>query len=84
MTVAVNNLHQWGAVAPHVKQLGLPHVGHAVKSADYDTAGIALIDMLEKRPGEAFAPAVGDAWFACYTTIVPEMRAVEQTETVKT
>ena len=77
LTTAVNNLRQWDAVAPHVKQLGLSHVGYGVKPADYDTVGTALIDTLEKGLGEAFTPPVRD-------TIVPEMQAVEQTETVKT
>jgi hemoglobin-like flavoprotein len=83
LTTAVNNLHQWHAVAPHVKQLGLRHVGYGVKAADYDTVGTALIDTLEKGLGEAFTPPVRDAWIACYTTIAAEMRAVEQAETVK-
>ena len=82
LTTAVNNLHQWHAVAPHVKQLGMRHVGYGVKPVDYDTVGSALIDTLEKGLGEAFTPPVRDAWLACYTTIVAEMRAVE-TETIK-
>ena len=82
LTTVVNNLHQWHAVAPHVKQLGLRHVGYGVKPADYDTVGSALIDTLEKGLGEAFTPPVRDAWLACYATIVAEMRAVE-TETIK-
>ena len=83
LTTAVNNLPQWEAVAPHVKQLGLRHIGYGVKPADYDTVGIALIDTLEKGLGEAFTPPVRDAWIACYTTIVAEMQAVELAETVK-
>jgi len=82
LATAVDNLHQWDAVAPHVKQLGLRHVGYGVKPADYDTVGSALIDTLEKGLGEAFTPPVRDAWLACYTTIVAEMRAFE-TETIK-
>jgi len=82
LATAVDNLHQWDAVAPHVKQLGMRHVGYGVKPADYDTVGSALIDTLEKGLGEAFTPPVRDAWLACYTTIVAEMRAVE-TETIK-
>jgi hemoglobin-like flavoprotein len=82
LATAVDNLHQWDAVAPHVKQLGMRHVGYGVKPVDYDTVGSALIDTLEKGLGEAFTPPVRDAWLACYTTIVAEMRAVE-TETIK-
>ena len=83
LTTAVNNLSQWDAVAPHVKQLGLRHVGYGVKPADYDTVGIALIDTLEKGLAEAFTPPVRDAWIACYTKIVAEMQAVKLAETVK-
>jgi hemoglobin-like flavoprotein len=82
LATAVDNLHQWDAVAPHVRQLGLRHVGYGVEPADYDTVGSALIDTLEKGLGEAFTPPVRDAWLACYTMIVAEMRAVE-TETIK-
>lgn len=83
LTTAVNNLHQWETVAPHVKQLGWRHVSYGVKSADYDTVGTALIDTLEKGLGEAFTPPVRDAWIACYTTIAADMQAVEQAKTVK-
>ena len=83
LTTAVNNLQQWDAVAPRVKQLGLRHVGYGVKPADYDTVGTALIDTLEKGLGDAFTPPVRDAWIACYTTIAAEMQAVEPAETVK-
>jgi len=79
LTIAVNNLHQWGAAAPHVKQLGLLHI----TPPDCGTVRTALIGTLEKGLGEAFTPPVRDAWIA-YTTIVPEVRTVEQTETVKT
>jgi hemoglobin-like flavoprotein len=82
LATAVDNLHQWDTVAPHVKQLGLRHVGYGVKPADYDTVGSALIDTLEKGLGEAFTPPVRDARLACYTTIVAEMQAVEA-ETIK-
>lgn len=83
LATAVDNLHQWDTVAPHVKQLGLRHVGYGVKPADYDTVGTALIDTLEKGLGDAFTPPVRDAWLACYTTIAAEMQAVEQAETIK-
>jgi hemoglobin-like flavoprotein len=82
LATAVDNLHQWDKVTPHVKQLGLRHVGFGVKPADYDTVGSALIDTLEKGLGEAFTPPVRDAWLACYTTIVAEMQAVEA-ETIR-
>ena len=52
-------------------------VGYAVKPADYGTVETTLIDTLEKGLGEAFTPPVSDAWIACSTTIVPEIRAVE-------
>jgi hemoglobin-like flavoprotein len=84
LTTAVNNLHLWDAVAPHLKQLGRPHAGYGVKPADYNTIRTALIDTLEESPGEAFTPRVRDVWIARHTTIAPEMRAVGQTETVKT
>ena len=35
LTTAVNNLHQWDAVAPNIKQLGLRHVGYGVSATQY-------------------------------------------------
>jgi hemoglobin-like flavoprotein len=83
LATAVDNLHRWDTLAPHVKQLGQRHVGYGVKPADYDTVGSALINTLEKGLGDAFTPSVRDAWLACYTTIAAEMQAVEPAKTVK-
>jgi hemoglobin-like flavoprotein len=83
LTNAVNNLHDWGALAPHVRRLGLRHVGYGVKPSDYDTVGTALIDTLQKGLGEAFTSPVRDAWIACYTMIAAEMQAAEQAEALQ-
>jgi hypothetical protein len=36
LTTAINNLHQLDAVAPRLRQRGLPHVGYRVKPAAHD------------------------------------------------
>jgi nitric oxide dioxygenase len=84
LATAVNNLQQWETVSPRVKELGRRHVAYGVKPSDYETVGAALIGTLETGLGEAFTPAVREAWIACYATIAAEMKqAAAQSETIK-
>ncbi len=84
LATAVNNLQQWETVSPRVQELGRRHVAYGVKPDDYETVGAALIGTLETGLGEAFTPAVREAWIACYATISAEMKqAAAQSETVK-
>src|SRR5258708_19282660 len=72
---AVANLHQIGEITPAVRALAARHVGYGVEDADYRTAGAALIWTLGQGLGQAFTPAVRDAWIAGYGALSPEMIA---------
>ncbi len=72
---AIANLDRLDEIMPTVRELGRRHVGFGVKDRDYDTGGVALVQTLEAGLGDAFTPAVRDAWTACYQAIVGEMKA---------
>ena len=72
---AIANLDRLDEIMPTVRELGRRHVAFGVKDADYDTGGVALVQTLEAGLGDAFTPAVRDAWTACYQAIVGEMKA---------
>ena len=71
---AVANLHQLHTVIPAVQQLGARHVQYGIKDADYDTVGAALLLTLEQGLGDAFTPAMREAWTECYVTLAGVMR----------
>ena len=58
-----------------MRELGRRHVAFGVKDTDYDTGGVALVQTLEAAFGDAFTPAVREAWMACYEAITGEMKA---------
>lgn len=75
IATAVANLDRLEAVVPAVQQLGARHRGYGVKDADYDTVGNALLWALDRDLGDAFTPALREAWTACYVTLAGVMKA---------
>jgi len=71
---AVDNLDRLEKIIPAVRDLGHRHRSYGVGDADYETVGSALIWTLEDGLGNAFTPAVRDAWIACYGTLAGEMK----------
>lgn len=63
---AVNGLSNLSALEPVLRGLGARHVHYGVQDTDYATVGSALIWTLEEGLGDAFTPAVQDAWIAAY------------------
>jgi hemoglobin-like flavoprotein len=76
---AVANLDNWATIAPAVAALGERHAAYGAKIEDYDTVGKALIATLQKGLGDAFTPAVKEAWLACYAAVATEMIGGTQT-----
>jgi hemoglobin-like flavoprotein len=72
---AIANLDRLDEILPRVRELGRRHVAFGVKDTDYDTGAVALMQTLQAAFGEAFTPAIRDAWTACYGAIVGEMKA---------
>jgi hemoglobin-like flavoprotein len=74
LAFAVAGLAQPERILPAVQQLGRRHAGYGVSDDHYETVGAALLWTLEQGLGEAFTPAVADAWFAAYTLLAGTMR----------
>ncbi|GAA4479584.1 globin family protein [Microbacterium panaciterrae] len=71
---AVNGIGDWESTAPVVRELGSRHVGYGVQPAHFGAVGAALLTTLEKGLGDAFTPAVREAWTECYVLISSEMK----------
>src|SRR5262245_48355368 len=71
---AVKGLDHLEQLVPAVEQLGQRHVRYGVKDAHYDTVGAALLWTLERGLGDAFTPAVREAWAETYTVLATVMK----------
>lgn len=71
---AVNGLDKLEAIVPAVEQLGERHVAYGVKDRDYDTVGAALLWTLDAGLGDAFTPAVKEAWTVTYGVLADTMK----------
>jgi hemoglobin-like flavoprotein len=74
LRVAVLGLDRLDKLLPVVQALGQRHVGYGVKDADYGTVAEALLWTLEKGLGDAFTPAVKQAWIEVYTLLAGVMK----------
>lgn len=70
----VGNLRRPEALLPAVAELGRRHVGYGVQPGHYATVGTALLATLEEGLGEAFTPAVREAWAAAYGLLAEVMQ----------
>lgn len=75
INTAVNGLDKLEAIVPAVEQLGIRHVAYGVKDKDYDTVGAALLWTLDAGLGDAFTPAVKEAWTVTYGVLAGTMKA---------
>jgi nitric oxide dioxygenase len=69
----VAGLNQLDTLMPAVRALGRRHGGYGITAAHSTPAGSALLWTLEKGLGEAFTPAVKDAWATAYITLSTTM-----------
>ncbi len=53
---------------------GRRHVGYGVRDQDYADVGVALLCALEENLGDAYTPAIGDAWREAYALLSEIMR----------
>ena len=56
-------------VLPAASALAKRHVSYGAKAEHYPVVGAALLWTLEKGLGDAWTPAVADAWTAAYGTL---------------
>ena len=73
--LAVRGLSQPETLIPPVRDLGRRHAGYGVRPQDYQTVGAALLWTLERGLGDAFTPALQEAWTAAYTLLATTMQA---------
>jgi hemoglobin-like flavoprotein len=55
--------------------LGARHASYGVQASHYDTVGSALLLTLRDGLGDAFTPAVAEAWTAMYALVAREMQS---------
>jgi hemoglobin-like flavoprotein len=73
LAVVVKTLDRIEELLPAVEALGRRHAGYGVRESHYATVGTALLWTLEQGLGEAFTPAVRDAWTDAYGTLASVM-----------
>jgi len=69
----VANLRRPEAMLPALRALGARHGAYGVQPAHYVTVGAALLDTLGRGLGEAFTPAMHEAWAAAYGVVATTM-----------
>lgn len=74
LAAAVANLHRVEEILPVLEDLGRRHVDYGTRPEHYDTVGEALIWTLGQGLGEAFTPAVQEAWTRTYAMIAEVMK----------
>ncbi|MEQ1686764.1 MAG: globin family protein [Burkholderiaceae bacterium] len=70
---AVGKLDDLGTLVPILQGLGRRHGGYGVMPAHYATVGAALLKTLGEGLGDAFTPAVKQAWTDVYGVIASTM-----------
>ena len=74
LSTAVAGLSRLDQLVPAVRSLGKRHVAYGARERDYDTVAGALLWTLEKGLGDAFTPAVKEAWTQAYMTLASVMK----------
>jgi hemoglobin-like flavoprotein len=74
LTEIVAQLDRAETLVPEVTALGRRHVHYGARDADYETVGAALLWTLEHGLGDAFTPAVREAWTEAYLLVATLMR----------
>ncbi|HMF95212.1 MAG TPA: globin family protein [Vicinamibacterales bacterium] len=74
LTVVVTALDRPEQIRGAVESLGRRHAGYGVRDEHYSTVGEALIWTLARGLGDAFTPAVREAWGAAYGWLAFTMR----------
>ena len=72
--IAVKGLKRLDTILPAVQDLGRRHVHYGVRDEHYDIVGTALLWTLEQGLGEAFTPAVEEAWTTAYILLAGAMK----------
>jgi hemoglobin-like flavoprotein len=74
IATAVQGLDDLDALVPRVSALGARHARYGVEPQHYRIVGEALIWTLERGLGNAFTPAVQQAWIRVYALLAVVMQ----------
>lgn len=74
LNAALASLDRLGELLPTLRGMGVRHAVYGVRPQDYDTLGIALMDVLRDELGDAFTPEVEAAWAGVYNLMADAMR----------
>jgi len=69
LAVVVGSLHKLDAILPAVRDLARRHNGYGVVEAHYAVVGETLLWTLAQGLGEAFTPAVRQAWASAFAAL---------------
>lgn len=78
IAMVVQGLRAPESIMPAVTALGRRHRDYGVKPEHYGTVGTALLWTLEQGLGDAFTPAVREAWGAAYKVLADTMIAAAE------
>ena len=73
LNVAVNGLDNLDALIEPLKGSGKVHKDYGVQPEDYDKVGASFLWTLQQGLGDAYTPAVEDAWLSTYTAVAKVM-----------
>jgi len=74
LAIVVTAIDRPDQIRGAVEALGRRHAGYGVRDAHYTTMGEALLWTLARGLGDAFTPAVREAWGAAYGWLAFTMR----------
>ena len=75
LTMVVQSLDNLTPILEQIQALGRRHATYGVQPRHFAMGGVALLDTLEARLGEAFTPEARAAWTRAYQTLTGAMIA---------
>lgn len=75
LAMVVGSLDRLDQILPQVEHMARRHVAYGAEEAHYTVVGDTLLWTLEQGLGEAFTPAVREAWTEAYATLSGAMIA---------
>ena len=75
LTMVVQSLDNLTPILEQIQALGRRHATYGVQPRHFAMGGVALLDTLEARLGEAFTPEARAAWTRAYETLTGAMIA---------
>ena len=75
LTMVVRSLDNLAPILAQIQALGRRHATYGVQPRHFAMGGVALLDTLEARLGDAFTPEARAAWTRAYETLAGAMIA---------